>query len=64
MPPYQGHVGVHGVELKVDLLVDSLFGIGVVVLAYLTHLVAFFLEVFQSVRGRKGKVVSFTNSGS
>lgn len=39
---YHGEVGIHGVQLQVDLLVDALFGLGVVVLANLTHLVAFF----------------------
>lgn len=44
--PYHRHVGVHGVELEVDLLVDALLGFLVVVLAYLTHL------VFSSLVGR------------
>ena len=35
---YQGEVGVHGVELQVDLFVDSLLGIFVVVLANRGHL--------------------------
>lgn len=41
---YHGEVGVHGVELQVDLLVDAFLGLGVVVLAYLTHLVAVFKD--------------------
>ena len=47
---YHGEVGVHGVEFHVDLFVDTLLGLGVVVLPHLTH--------FSAIAGHCSRVVN------